>query len=169
MENNKHNLHTALLLILVVLSSIIIWMLSGSSRKESVKQFIDNTPKAGEIAPPVTKPTTTKPVVTPASITVNINQQFTISLNQTVVIAGASATITLTGFYNHPCPPNANCIWSGQDILYTIKDTNTGAVYVKDQPLEQVHNIPFNVIVKSSDYTTSADIVVVRSDGVVAQ
>ena len=145
MQNKNSKLHTILLIVLIIAVGFLIWRTYGS--------------KAIVIP---------NPIPSPQMRTVTLGQEFTIQQGEQVVIAGTDgAKFKLTGFYNHPCPPNAQCIWSGLDVFYEIEipeiitsDVHQEAkTYIKDQPMQHINNAPFSVILRDSDYTTYATIV----------
>lgn len=161
MQNKNSKLHTILLIILIILVGVAIW-------KFSTRQvvYVPEIPK--EDPTPINEPDPVRPPT--YRQTVALGEEFRIKLGEQVIIADSyGATFKLTGFYNHPCPPNALCLWSGLDVFYeiqtpTIKNPDgsiqqQGRLYVKNQPLQHIDNAPFSVIVRDSDYTTYATIV----------
>ena len=68
-------------------------------------------------------------------------------------------TVTVTGFYNKPCPKGVNCIWSGQDVYYSV--TANGKQYKKDKIGAPSEDFPYVVTIGKSDYSTYAELTVV--------
>ncbi len=166
MENKffGSKLNSVLLLVLIVLMVIAIRFMY---KNKEVYLPVPEIPKEDPIPVPNSEPSP-KPSPSPQLRTVIIGQEFTIQKGEKVIIAGTDgATFKLTGFYNNPCPPNANCIWSGLDILYEIQIpeivtsdvTQEAKLYVKNEPLQHIDNVPFSAILKDSDYTTYAKII----------
>lgn len=150
MQNKNSKLHTILLIILIILVGVAIWRFST---RQVV--YVPEIPKEDPTPSPEPDP---NPSPLPQLRTVTLGQEFTIQQGEQVIIAGTDgAKFKLTGFYNHPCPPNANCIWSGLDVFYEIKVSDM--IYTKNQPLQHLDNAPFMVIVRDSDYTTYAKVV----------
>jgi hypothetical protein len=101
--------------------------------------------------------------------TVSLQQEFTARVGEKYTIvddtSNYTSTFTLTGFYNHPCPTGAQCIWSGLDIFYKIEGcpTNTQVLapcfmYEKTKPLEHIVAPYFIETIVDSDYQTFAKI-----------
>ncbi len=110
-----------------------------------------------------------RPKVDIYGVTPVINQNQTIALgtatkiykDRTYVIADTNYKLTITGFYNHPCPPNAMCIWSGLDVFYKIDPiSGKGPSYAKTEINQNTDGFPFTVSIKDSDYTNFAKVVV---------
>lgn len=157
MNNEKRvQLNTALLLIVIAMLGVVIWLLVSCGCVKNNQPVIDNLPKGNTEVVEKT-PTVPKTPAKQSPITsVTVNQQFTLNLNQYVFISGTNYTVTLNGFYYHPCPEGAQCIWSGLDVFYTIENIKTGEVFVKDQPMEALADAPYVVNIKETDYKTYA-------------
>jgi hypothetical protein len=118
------------------------------------------------------RPVASLPIDTPQEdriSTVSLQQEFTAHIGETYTIiddnSNYTTTFTLTGFYNHPCPPGAQCIWSGLDIFYKISGCPTNPQvlapcfnYEKTKPLEHIDAPYFIESVVDSDYQTFAKI-----------
>lgn len=75
-------------------------------------------------------------------------------------VTNTNYKITITGFYNHPCPKGMMCIWSGLDVFYKIDPiSGKGPSYAKTEINQSTAGFPFTVTIKDSDYTNFAEVV----------
>ena len=52
---------------------------------------------------------------------VALEEEFEIRKGQTVSIKNTNFQIEILAFFNQPCPPNVNCIWSGVGIEFEYR------------------------------------------------
>ncbi len=101
----------------------------------------------------------TKPVVYEHN-TIALDTQAKMYKDTEYKITNTNSKITITGFYNHPCPPTAMCIWSGLDVFYRIDPiSGKGPSYAKTEINQSTAGFPFTVTIKDSDYTNFAEVV----------
>ena len=90
-------------------------------------------------------------------IQVSLNDEFTLHKNQTAIISNTDLRIKIVEFYNSPCPPGAQCIWSGVGISFEYQFGN-----------ETIHGIDahqafgYEINVLDTDYETYAILKVAR-------
>ncbi len=53
---------------------------------------------------------------------VELGEEFRIAKGQTASIAGTDFQLEILAFFNQPCPPNVNCIWSGVGIEFEYRN-----------------------------------------------
>lgn len=82
-------------------------------------------------------------------------------------LSGTNHTFVITNMINSPCPPNANCIWSGMSLSYELRDSTTGAVLgsgTATGPFTFPYVAPgllansYHLIIFATDYATYADV-----------
>lgn len=83
------------------------------------------------------------------TIPVELGKEFRLKKGEVAAIAGTKATVRIVQFINSPCPEGARCVWSGLAVYTEL--TVDGKVY----DLKST-NWPYEVLVKDSDYTTWA-------------
>lgn len=93
----------------------------------------------------------------PPSRVVTLDEPFYLSKNQDAIVRDTSATIHITKFFNHPCPKNTLCVWSGQAVELALEN---GAQTFMTSLGKLPASAPFNVTVQSSNYRTYAQLVV---------
>lgn len=84
-------------------------------------------------------------------LTVELGKEFRLRKGEVAAIAGTRATVRIVKFINSPCPKGAQCVWSGLAVI-TELSVDGKVVDPKDSP--------YDVLVKDSDYTTWASLVV---------
>lgn len=83
------------------------------------------------------------------TIPVELGKEFRLRKGEVAAIAGTKATLRIVKFINSPCPKGAYCVWSGQAVYTEL--TVDGKVYD-----HKTKDWPYEVLVKDSDYTTWA-------------
>lgn len=93
-----------------------------------------------------------------AGATAALGQEFTIGKNCLVEISDTNLDVRITGFYNHPCPKDVSCIWSGLrvDLEYRVN----GAV---KNYIDLVRDDGYQTRIVKSDYETYATLRVEKS------
>lgn len=84
---------------------------------------------------------------------VELGKEFRLKKGEVAAIAGTKATLRILRFINSPCPKGAHCVWSGLAVITEL--TVDGKVVP-----ENAKTRPYDVLVKDSDYTTWAALIV---------
>jgi len=87
------------------------------------------------------------------TIPVELGKEFRLRKGEVAAIAGTKATLRIVKFINSPCPKGAYCVWSGQAVYTEL--TVDGKVFDHKSKVW-----PYEVLVKDSDYTTWALLIV---------
>ena len=83
------------------------------------------------------------------TVPAELGKEFRLKKGEVAALAGTKATVRIVKFINSPCPKGAYCVWSGQAVYTEL--TVDGKVYdLKSK------DWPYEVLVKDSDYTTWA-------------
>lgn len=83
------------------------------------------------------------------AVPAELGKEFRLKKGEVAAIAGTKATLRIVKFINSPCPKGAYCVWSGQAVYTEL--TVDGKVF----DLKST-NWPYEVLVKDSDYTSWA-------------
>lgn len=83
------------------------------------------------------------------TVPVELGKEFRLRKGEVAAIAGTKATLRIVKFINSPCPKGAQCVWSGLAVITEL------SVDGKVVP-ENAKTRPYDVLVKDSDYTTWA-------------
>ncbi len=87
------------------------------------------------------------------TIPVELGKEFRLKKGEVAAIAGTKATLRIVRFINSPCPKGAHCVWSGLAVITEL--TVDGKVVPENSKTR-----PYDVLVKDSDYTTWAALIV---------
>lgn len=86
-------------------------------------------------------------------VPVELGKEFRLKKGEVAAIAGTKATLRIVRFINSPCPKGAQCVWSGLAVITELAvDGKVVDPKAKDKP--------YDVLVKDSDYTTWAVLLV---------
>lgn len=88
-------------------------------------------------------------------VSASLGQQFTLHKDQIAKIADTGLEITITAFYNSPCPAGVQCIWSGVGIGFEYRlngQVKTG--------IDLVEAFGYRVTIVKTDHETYADLIV---------
>ncbi len=141
--------------------------------QETPEETSPSTPAPTPTPPPIPSPTPTptpNPTPTPSAKEFSLGVEFTAHQNEvfTEIDGQVKLEFVLTGFYYHPCPEGAMCMWSGLDVFYKLTACPANStsplscsVYEKNQALQQVDS-PYNVQIVDSDYQTYAKVIVTK-------
>ncbi len=88
-----------------------------------------------------------------AAIDVPLGKEFRLAAGATARLPGGKAKLRIKRFVNSPCPKGAQCVWSGQDVIFEL------TVDGKAVRLEK-NDSPYEVTLKESDYRTFAVFIV---------
>lgn len=88
---------------------------------------------------------------------VKLGEEFTLSKGETARVMGLNVYLTLKDFIYAPCPPGAQCFWSGLAVVYELKVD--GKVYESSWG-NLANDAPYMVVVKNSDYKSYATFVI---------
>ncbi len=98
-----------------------------------------------------------KPPAKPSkSFDAPLAEEFRLKKNQAAKLDGGRAVLWIESFINSPCPKNARCIWSGQDVIWMLE------VDGKPEPRPAPSTSPYLVEVKKSDYKSWARFIVTK-------
>lgn len=159
MQTNKQLNKYVAFLIVVLFLFVIFWVAGKENEKkdrdlENVQLEVPAGPFVveDEYVPPA-------PLADPTFISsIELNKTKMLTINQKVKLDNTDDTFEITEFYNHPCPSNVACIWSGQDVYYEINIGNK--IYKKSEPLQQITDLPYNIQIVESDYETYAKVII---------
>ncbi|NQU78002.1 hypothetical protein HQ544_04880 [Candidatus Falkowbacteria bacterium] len=93
------------------------------------------------------------------TLTVSLGEEFTLHKNQPAIIDDENFTITVTEFYNSPCPEDAQCNWSGKGIAYEC--SHNGVV---EEALNATQVCGFNQEYITSDLETYVKLKITKSE-----
>jgi hypothetical protein len=98
----------------------------------------------------------TKPAKPSKVFDAPLAKEFRLKKSQAARLDGGRAVLWIESFINSPCPKGARCIWSGQDVIWTLE------VDGKPEPRPAPSTSPYAVEVKKSDYVSWARFVVTK-------
>jgi len=90
--------------------------------------------------------------------TIALGQEFTIGKDCFVKIKDTDLEVGITGFYNHPCPENVQCIWSGLSVELEYRVNREVKQYA-----DLVQQYGYKTQMVKSDYETYATLKVETS------
>jgi len=90
-----------------------------------------------------------------------LGKAFMLKEGQTAVISGTDLEVTVTKFFNNPCPVDVRCVWSGIGIGFRYSFGGKTA-----EGTDLVKAFGFQTTIVDTDYETFAQLVVERVDNV---
>lgn len=100
-----------------------------------------------------------KPAAKPSKfLDAPLAKEFRLEKTRAARLDGGRAVLWIESFINSPCPKNARCIWSGQEVIWTLE------VDGKPEPRPASSTSPYAVEVKKSDYKSWARFVVTKRE-----
>ena len=100
---------------------------------------------------------TEAPVVAP-TISVSLEEQFTLRKNQVAKIGDTGLEVEITAFYNSPCSAGAQCLWSGVGIGFEYR--LSGQV---QKGIDLIQAFGYRTRIIKTDHETYADLVVEKN------
>lgn len=91
---------------------------------------------------------------------INFNEEITLRKGETVKLNGKEAYLTIKDFTYSPAPEGAQAIWSGLGITYKLKINDKTYTSNIMGFFEEYDSIPYDIILKDSDYKTFAKIMI---------
>jgi|GEM_PF-4259354 len=88
---------------------------------------------------------------------IDLGIPFEIKKDEVVSLRNTDFKLKITGFINSPCPKDAKCVWSGTAVLYEV---TLGDVVYKGSSERADLDIPYNILIKDSDYTSYAKVII---------
>ncbi|GEM_PF-2531957 len=151
---NKKGFTSLLVIILVII-------IAGIAAYVAIDQRI-HTPSPSPTLSSISSPT---PSQTPTdNMSVALGEKFTLKKNQSAKIGNTGLEITITEFYNSPCPPKAQCFWSGVGIDFEYHFNGE----VK-KGIDLVQAFGYQTKIVATDHTTYATLIVQKIQATVSQ
>jgi hypothetical protein len=85
-----------------------------------------------------------------------LGEVFTLGKGCAAKLVGADFEVGVVDFYNHPCPEDVSCIWSGQSVM--LEYTSHGETHRGDN----TQAFGYMVHIEESDYETFAKLSVAK-------
>jgi hypothetical protein len=98
-----------------------------------------------------------KPAKAPKTLDAPLGKEFKLLKGRAARLDGGRAVLTIESFINSPCPKGARCVWSGQEVIWTL--TVDGEAQARPAPKDS----PYLVEVKKSDYKSWARFLVTKA------
>ena len=82
---------------------------------------------------------------------VELGTEFTLHKNESAIVQNIGYKITITNFFNSPCPDGAQCLWSGVGIA--LKHSLKGEI---KEGIDMIEAFGYNTTIIDTDYQTFA-------------
>ncbi len=112
------------------------------------------------------------PISSPASmsqpennvVSVSLGQQFVLKQGQVARVVGTDLEIEITKFYNSPCPPGMQCIWSGVGIEFEYRFNGEVKKGRNIAPSQLVQVFGYKITIVGTDHETYANLVIEKTE-----
>ena len=91
---------------------------------------------------------------------VRLGEEFTLKESQRITLEGTGFELQILRFFNNPCPPNVECVWSGVGIEFEYK--YRGQV---KRGINLVRAFGYKTTIIRSDYESYAVLMITRDQG----
>ena len=92
-----------------------------------------------------------------SNLTLSAYESISIRGNQSATITGTGLEVAVIQYINGPCPPNAECFWSGQGLKLEYK--LNGNV---EKGLNLTQAFGYQITIVDSDYATYAALIIAK-------
>ncbi len=88
-----------------------------------------------------------------------LNQSFTLESNHTAIFPQENLSIQLKEMFNSPCPPGAQCFWSGVGVLIKVsKDGDTQELLIQGEPPTSMSAYGYLITLHKTNYISFAEL-----------
>jgi hypothetical protein len=150
-----------LVIVVIVLLTSTVGLLAFSKKSYvptvSSLPVVSATPQSTNV-PIATVVPTVRPVTSPSTsntVSASLGQQFTLQKGQVASITGTGLEITITNFFNSPCPKEVQCFWSGvgMELEYRLQ----GKV---EKGLDLTQAFGYQTTIVQTDHETYAALII---------